>query len=389
MDVNYRGIVTLIKSAVTGEKQSLPEGFSLSEAMEQITRHGLQALCYQGAFHCGIPGNDPAMAALFQRYYKTMLRSEGQMAAVGKLFAAFEEAGIDYLPLKGTILKPLYPKPELRSMGDADILIRMEQYERIVPVMESLGYQFLEETDHELPWKSGALYVELHKRLIPSYNLDYDAYYGDGWQLAKNHRGHRYAMTDEDTYIYIFSHYAKHYRDGGIGCRQVTDLWVWRRTHTDMDEGYIRKELEKLQLDVFYDNTQRMLGVWFGDREADPVSEFMTEIIFASGNFGLAEKRVLAQSVKVMKDKSDVKREWLRHLTEALFPGHTIIDKQYPVLRKHPWLLPVFWVIRWFDKFLFQRDVVARRYNQLKMFNEENVDSYQKALKYVGLDFNF
>ena len=32
--------------------------------------------------------------------------------------------------------KKLYPKPELRVMGDADILIREEQYDKIKPVMD-------------------------------------------------------------------------------------------------------------------------------------------------------------------------------------------------------------------------------------------------------------
>lgn len=389
MDIQKQGIITLIKSAVTGEKLPLPEGFSLDDAMEQIGRHGLQAICYQGAVHCGIPRSDPAMTVLFQRYYRALMVNEGQTTALKKLFAAFEEQGIDYMPLKGVNMKPLYPKPELRSMGDADVLIRMEQYARIVPIMEEQAYRFLEESDHELPWKSKVLYVELHKRLIPSYNVDYHAYYGDGWQLAKSRQGHRYVMTDEDAFVYMLSHYAKHYRDGGIGCRHVTDLWVWRRAHPDMDESYIRGELEKLQLDVFYENTLRMLQVWFEDAREDAVVAFMTEVIFVSGNFGLLDKRMLSHSVKHMKDKSAVKWEWLRHLAEALFPGHEIIDNQYPVLRKHPWLLPVFWIVRWFDKFLFQRDVVSRRYRQLKMFNEENIDSHRQALQYVGLDYNF
>lgn len=389
MDGMKRGIITLIKSAITGEKLPLPEGFSLQEAMEQIGRHGLQALCYQGGFHCGIPRNDPAMVMLFQRYCQAMIRSEGQMAAISQLFAAFEEAGIDYMPLKGVNLKLLYPKPELRSMGDADILIRMEQYDRIVPIMEDLGYQFKEETDHELPWRSKALIVELHKRLIPSYNRDYHAYYGDGWQLGKPCQGHRYAMTDEDTYVYLFSHYAKHYRDGGIGCRHVTDLWVWRRSHPDMDDSYIRRELEKLQLDVFFDNTQQLLEVWFQDAEADERTAFMTDFIFVSGNFGLLENRALSYGVKTSKTAAAVKGEWLRQLCEALFPGRKTMEKQYPVLVNRSWLIPLFWPIRILDKLLFQRKTVERRQRTLKALTAENVDSHRKALQYVGLDFNF
>ena len=274
-------------------------------------------------------------------------------------------------------------------MGDADVLIRMEQYDRIIPIMESQGYQFKEETDHELPWRSKALLVELHKRLIPSYNRDYYAYYGEGWQLGKTHRGHRYVMNDEDTFVYLFSHYAKHYRDGGIGCRHVTDLWVWSRSHPDMDESYIRKEMETLQLDMFYDNTLRLLAVWFQDALADERAEFMTDYIFASGNFGLLENRVLSKGLKTMKHKRSVRGEWFRQLMVGLFPGLAFMRKQYPLLAKCPWLLPLFWVIRVFDKLLFQRKKPEYLRRSLAVFKEENLDAHQRALQYVGLDYHF
>ena len=389
MDTKTRGIITLIKSAVTGEKLTLPEGFSLEDAMEQIRRHSVQALCYQGAFLCGIPRSEAAMGALFQGYCMALMQSEGQMAALKTLFHTFEAYGIDYLPLKGTILKPLYPKPELRAMGDSDILIRMEQYDRLVPIMQELGYCFVKETDHELHWKSGALHVELHKRLIPSYNLDYDAYYGDGWQLAKNRQGHFCSMSDEDAFTYIFSHYAKHYRDGGIGCRHVTDLWVWRRTHPDMDEGYIRGEMEKLQLDVFYGNTLRLMEVWFADAEPDEVSSFMTEYIFLSGNFGLKENHALSGGVKAMTNATSRKREWFNQLWYALFPGREIMQKQYPVLNRHPWLMPLLWPVRLVRKLLFERSAVKTRGKLLQVLATGDLDAHREGLHYVGLDFHF
>ena len=389
MDIITQGIITLIKSAVTGEKLPLPEGFSLENAMEQIGRHGLYTLGYQGAFLCGIPVNEPAMGILFQRYYLAMMQSEGQMMALKKLFQAFEENGIDYLPLKGTILKPLYPKPELRAMTDADILIRMEQYERIVPIMENLGYQFTEETDHELPWKAKALYVELHKRLIPSYNLDYQAYYGDGWQLAKHRDGHCHSMSREDTFVFLFSHYAKHYRDGGIGCRHVTDLWVWRRTYPDMDETYIREELKTLQLDVFYKNTMKLLDVWFSGAQWDTVSEFMTAFIFASGNFGLLENHSLSGAVKTMAGGKSKKQEGFKQLWRSLFPGLEIMRMQYPVLKRHPWLMPLLWPVRLVRKLLFDRSAVEARKRHLQALAGGDLEAYRDALQYVGLDYHF
>ena len=389
METVQQGILTLIKSAVLGEKLPLPEDFRLEEADGLIRKHSLVALCYEGAFLCGIDRAEPLMRQYFSFCCKNLMVSEAQLSQANRIFTAFEENGIDYLPLKGVNMKKRYPKPELRVMGDADILIRMEHYEKIIPIMEKLGFVQGEETDHELHWHSKGLFVELHKRLIPSYNLDYAAYYGDGWQLARKREGCRYSMTTEDEWIYLFSHFAKHYRDGGIGCRHVTDLWVYLRANPEMDMVYVEAELEKLQLLQFHGNILRLLSAWFEDAAMDEKTEFITQYIFAAGNFGQFENRVLSSGIKGLKTTGNVAGERRKRWQEALIPGHEIIDDQYPVLKEHPKLLPVFWVVRIFDKMLFQQDVVRRRYRSMKVLTRDKLDSHQAALNYVGLDYNF
>lgn len=167
MNTTHLGLVALLRSAITGEKLSLPDGFSLEEADSIISGQGLVPLAYVGAKNCGISLKTELMQRYKMQYGRIMLQSERQMEAVKKLLAAFEEHGIDYLPLKGCVMKPLYPQPEMRMMGDADILIRLEQYDRIKPVMQMLKYEYVKESSYDIPWKNDALYVELHKCLIP------------------------------------------------------------------------------------------------------------------------------------------------------------------------------------------------------------------------------
>ena len=109
MNTTQQGIIRLLKSAVTGQSCSLPEGFELEAACEIIKKQGLITLAYEGAALCGISRQDPVMRNLFQQYYTCLLRSERQMAQVNRIFQAFENAGIDYLPFKGCVMKSLYP----------------------------------------------------------------------------------------------------------------------------------------------------------------------------------------------------------------------------------------------------------------------------------------
>ena len=282
MKQSHIGILTLLKSAIIQQKIALPEKFQLQDADDHINRHHIASLIYEGALLCNIPQNDIRMLQLFPRYCKALQVSERQLRELERIYNAFEENGIDYMPLKGCKMKALYPKPELRNMGDADILIRTEQYDKIRSVMQSLQFTEGEETVHELVWKSDALYLELHKQLIPSYNQDFYGYFGDGWARAKYLNGSQYTMSPEDEFIYLFTHFTKHYRDGGIGCRHVVDLWVYLRSHPELDTDYIQTELKKLQLLDFYCNTRRLISTWFENQEPDPKTDFMTEFIFSA-----------------------------------------------------------------------------------------------------------
>ncbi len=388
MNETQRGILTLLKSSITQTQLRLPRDFSLAEAYPAIKAHHITALAYDGAGRCGLPKEDPVMQQLFQDYYKCLIISRGQLAQINRIYDAFDQNGIDYMPLKGCNMKHRYPAPELRMMGDADILIRMEQYASIRPLMAELGFREKQTTDHELVWQNNALYLELHKRVIPSYNLDMKDYFGDGWELAKNCQGSRYSMTVEDEWIYLFTHFAKHYRDGGIGCRHMADLWVYLRTTEALDEGYVEGELEKLRLLEFYRNIRRLLRVWFEDGPEDELSEYLTEFIFSSGSWGQMETKILSRTLRDSRRSVLGFSGRLIYVRNTLFPGVDVLREKYTILKKAPWILPVVWIVRPFYKVLFERDSLKEQEKNLKALTQDNMELRQKMLRYVGLDYH-
>ena len=388
MNVTQQGILALLKSAVTEQPQPLPEGFDLEAAAPVIRRHHMAALIYAGAVCCGVDQQQPVMRKLRQSYCRAMLLSEGQMAELGRVFAAFEENGIDHMPLKGCNMKSLYPKPELRMMGDADVLIRMEQYPGIIPILEELGFTAKEESDHELVWTTGALYLELHKRLIPSYNIDLHSYFGDGWQFAKNVSGSRWDMSPEDTFVFLFAHFAKHYRDGGIGCRHVVDLWVYLRAHPELRMQAVYAALERLKLREFYDNISRLLEMWFAGGQGDDKLEYISDFLFSSGSWGELEERMASANVRDLRQAGSETKRKLRYLWRVIFPGTDALKRKYTVLQRAPWLLPAVWLLRPFHKLFCERELLGWCRYVTKNLGRGKVDARKQMLNYVGLDYH-
>lgn len=388
MNTTQQGIITLLKSAVTGERLPLPDGFSLEEACAVIKKQGLVTLAYEGAVLCGISRKDPIMEDLFRNYYAVLLRSERQMAKVNRIFQAFEEAGIDYLPFKGCVMKQLYPKPELRVMGDADILIRLEQYEKIKPILISLGFGLETESDCELIWRNPDLYLELHKCMVQPTHRDYYAYFGDGWNRAVQMEGYRYGFVPEDMYVYLFMHFTKHYRSGGIGCRHVVDLWMYRRAYPDLDTEYINRELEKLDLRQFHENLLRTLEAWFVGGQPDEVTEFISKRIFSGGSWGNAKDYHVFVELARMKKPEKVKNSRQQYAIHLIFPPLGQMQKKYPVLNRFPILLPGAWVVRGTTVLLKKREKLRAAVRKGSIINDDALNAHQEALRRVGLEWH-
>jgi hypothetical protein len=390
MDNLQKGIITLIKSAILQQELELPVDFDLEEAYEQIRRHSVIALCYDGAVRCGVDKNLPVMKKLFQGYIKSLQISEGQIRQVERICKAFEENGIDYMPVKGVNMKKLYPAPELRTMGDADILIRVEVQDKIARIMEQNGYQKGVEIDYVTVWNHPHLCLELHKMLVSETQKDLYSGIGDAWDAAQHSAGRKYTLPREYEYLYEVTHFTKHFRGSGIGLRHVVDLWVYQMRNFDMDQKYIERELKKMHIWEFYCNVQKLIRIWFDGEVMDEQSELISSYIFSSGNWGSARDHFLSQMVRREK-QAQKKVNRFSYTIGMLFPSVSRLEKKYTILKKYPWMLPLVWIYRPFYKLIRkeERSSIARHRKNWKDITAKNLQDRRQALQYVGLDYHF
>ena len=382
-----KGIIELIKCSLNDTEPTLSEDFDFDTAYEFAQKMQITPLLFYGASK--IPGFMDSMVG--KKFLQSTMRMNfyctKQNEKINGVLSQFKKEKIEHLRLKGTILRGLYPYPEMRVMGDADILIKYDDYKRIAPIMTECSFTQVCESNHELIWEYKSVIIELHKRLIPSYNKDYYEYFGDGWKLAtkKDEETNEYFMTDEDCFIYLFVHFAKHYRDAGIGVKHLTDFYVYMKAHTNLDFDYIESEFEKLQILEFWHNIKRVLDFWFYDGAEDELTEFITKKIFASEAYGTGEAHIQSEAVKMSKSGGDVKK---RKFIRLMFPPYSGMCQKYPFLKKAPILLPFMWIWRLIVAIFYPEKIRVQK-EKLDRISEDSIQKYQDELNYVGLDFNF
>lgn len=385
MTTSVQAAIALIKSAITGQVPVMPAEYSMKHAQRLLKEQGLLPIGFVAATKCGYDQDEKLMKFLTDYYCMAVVQSEQQMQQIQAICDAFEEAGIDYMPVKGAIMKTMYPSHELRSMSDADILIRQEQYSQIQPIMERLGFTGVGESDHEYIWDSAYLRVELHKRLMPTYHKDYYCYFGEGWDLAKTQNGYRWSMTEEDAYIYNFIHFAKHYRDGEGNCRFVIDLWVHQKCRPDMDMTYIRRRLAEMKMETFYNHILSVMQAWFEDGPTNEVIEWITQVLFNIDKQEKEEVQAAAKSVHHISNHGSEKKAKRNRLLSKIFPDRDHMNWSYPQWKKLP--LAIAWILRWIC-LLFVRPETLKKNSKTPVITSQRSDSYREELAYVGLEFS-
>ena len=381
-----KGVLTLIKSAIDEKTYPLPESFTIEEAFDFIIKHRIIMLAYDGAVRCGISKDEPAMQKLFKLYINGMLKSEKQLKAVGKVYEVFDENGIDYLPLKGCTMKYLYPKPELRAMGDADILIKEGQYKKLKGLVEKIGFEDEGESFHHYVWNSPDLNLELHTEPMPASYKEFHGYYGNGWSRAIKTETNRFVYSAEDDFIFILTHFAKHYLEGGIGLRHITDIFVYLKTFSNMDSGYIEQEFSKIGLLKFYKNIIKTVDFYFYNGEPDEAVETVSEYILESGNWGNKNSHVFANGARNSGASGKVKGSKFNFFIRVAFPSAESMKGKYPVLKKAPVLLPVLWPVRWVDAFVFRNKNFKTNVKKLGMMDDEKSEIYLENFRKSGFD---
>ena len=326
-----------------------------------------------------------------QKFIKAVsenIRIDAVQEQKGKeLFERFDKENIEYMPLKGINLKKLYPSGDLRKMTDMDILIKEDQRDAISEIMEDLGYEFRTESDHEIIYFSRPFVcVELHKRMVPTYNEDLYEYYGNGWKLAiSTESSGRYMLPKEDEFVYLIAHLAKHYRDAGIGIKHITDIWLYQTKVKGMDFDYIKKQLEKLNLTVFYKNISKVMECWFEGAEFDKLSVGITEFIFKSGVFGNIKTRAATSAMKENMDNNLENASRFKYI-RMFFPKMWYMKNVFPALETRPYLLPYYWIKRLIVGLLYKRGHIRYHVKKASSVDTDYMIKCGEHMKAVGLD---
>ncbi len=333
------------------------------QALLQVSRfHSLSALVCTA-----LEASGAAMPDDFRQDKAKAIRKNLLLDAERSRICSFlEEHGIWYMPLKGVILKELYPGVGLRQMADNDILFDAAFQREVLAFMQASGYtpESVGKCHHDTYLKEPIYNFELHTMLFDQKSEFY-SYYADVKERLVQDAGKAYSyhFTDEDFFIFFLAHAYKHASAAGTGLRTLLDCYVFLKAHPDLDRAYLERELTTLGIADFAKKMGTLACQVFTDPEAPLTEEQQTQLHFYlhSGTYGTVEQSV--------RNRMETLGTGWKYYWKRLFPDLAFYKVYYPFCYRHKLLIPAAWLHRLLRGITFRRKKVLM---ELKVLHRQD-----------------
>lgn len=393
MTKNAEILFALIQAALKQETYSI----DLSDELYQLAKeNGVSGMIYPAID----PLHDfPQILSKFKHdYYEFIQWDTVQKKTIQEIRELFNQTSIQYIFLKGSYLKNIYPQSYMRSMGDIDILVKPDKMRLIHQILAEAGYEnWANSTAHDCFRKNRKVYLEIHPSLDNEFDTKYSALFENVWEETQTVSKFEYEFQADFMVGYLLYHMVKHLASSGIGVRNILDVGLFLKTvDTELTRETLFQRLEPIHLWTFFQNICYLSKVMFhfeyrqdylSGYEIDPeFTEGIIQFILTSGVHGQGEEHnpYLSGISRQSLSENSIASSRFKYILQLIFPPYHKIRGSYPYLEKSKILLPVAWMERAF-RLLFKRTKsTVKKIKKLNIKNED-IQDVERLYSKLGL----
>lgn len=380
----------LVKAAIHKEKVNLNGRDSQwNKIIEEAKAHDIQGLIYSA-----IDKNDAEFIGqdIYEKLKKDTLFSamyqKKHIGRISEIFKKFEIENIDIIALKGLVVRELYPRPDLRTMGDADILVKEKDLNKVKSILEEMGYRANGTIKNHTEFIH-----DLYSSVEVHWTLGKDKYIDivkdeeqDMWNRAREidfYGSKAFSLDIEDLCLYLFIHMKSHVKKG-FGIRQLCDISLLiEKYRNNIDWTRFKNRVSDIDSSKFIGSVlsicNRLLDLEI-PKELDSIvvkdKKIIDNLINHIFSGGVHGKRNISEKISNIstdigyegKNKSD---SLIKKIFLGIFPPVESIKKTYVYLEKSLILLPIAYIQRIFEITFYDKYKIFRDFKTFK--NEFNL----------------
>lgn len=343
----------LLKAALWGEERfPLPsrEGIDWAAVSAELRHHAIQNL----------PANqlakvDPQHKDLYLRsalkglthWYKLMQEQQ-------TVCTLLKEAGIPCAVLKGAAAHYAYPQNAHRSMGDIDLIVKPQDFDRAYDLLIS-DAEYIGENYRHKEMRRNGIVVELHRAFSTFYDLNKRKLFDDWLFDAINQtqwvqiESFTFPMLSRQMNGLILLEHINVHMEGGLGLRQIIDWMMFadRNLSDEIWETEFTDKVHQLGLNTLAVSVTRMCQLYLGLRENltwchsadDALCQDLMDHILKQGNFGRKQPTGYNKTVSLLSTAKNIPALFrvLQRYGRINWPA----TEKYPILRPFAWLYQI------------------------------------------------
>ena len=280
-----------------------------------------------------------------KRYYLHYFRV---LYVQDQLMALFSDSDIPVVVLKGAAASVYYPRPEIRTMGDIDLLVAPEYLERAAARMAEKGFarKSGDKTSRHIEFMKERVEVELHRYFSDKPLVENRIAASLPARVQADLGGHWFWMLPQrENGLVLLEHMARHLR-GNMGLRQIIDwmMYVDRVLDDDFWYGEFQTGARECGLEQLAVELTRMCQLYLGLSERitwcrsgdEKICRALLETVLGNGNFG--KNQELAAGELLSSDVArGIRKQGFFHFLQI------VGEKTWPAYHRHSWLRPFCW----------------------------------------------
>ena len=375
--MNNRNQTTKIIAVLSGHVlfgRELPENYAAGTDWGDVLREcGEQGIA--SVFSDEI-GQIPLPAEVYQNWAMqsifTMRHAMQLLAVQTELIDALDAAGVSYAVLKGYASAQYYPKAYYRMLGDIDVLIEPEHFERAMRAAQAAGFSNdapeKSFSRHEVLHKDG-IEVEMHRffavteketpedrflnsTLLKALRDTHTVFVNDSGEISDEQQGNAFrSLPDYENGTVLLQHMNQHLSEG-IGYRQLFDFLVYaeRCLNDAAWEGHegkkgFREAAAAIGLEKLAKVTVRMGQLFFGLTESitwcrdaeEELCDALFDYIGEKGNLGAKQSEANSATAKALTLGRGSLLARLRY-EQASGMAHWKAAGRHKILRPFAWI---------------------------------------------------
>lgn len=358
LSVEQQALLTLMRRSLWGTAEKISGEVNWEVLDITAKDQGVISFAYDGVRgeNTGIPQD--ILKKWNEKMLQGVVNNARLMKAQNQVLAWFSQAGIRTAVLKGSSNAKNYPQPDLRVLGDIDVLVKREDLKRAQEVLENHGYRLHEDDPgYHISFSCRKVYVEVHYdvtefpdspggRLMETYASRFleDVCWGSvsGYEFPM--------LTEANQALTLLLHMIRHMFGSCIGLRQLCD-WAMYIANADAEEfqritvpvletcGLLRYAKVATRTCVRYLGLKEDNLDWCADTEEELCDAFIRDV-FRGGSLGVADKDGMGSLFTNSLEMGTSQAPWqalIDRLNQAAY-------RHFPGVKKCRVLLPLIWV---------------------------------------------